>query len=266
MKPFRFTPLALPALLLAIGGNAIAQEKTVFKVNGQGVPAAYAENLLRNQVARGAPNSPELRAAIENELLATELLAQEAKRRGLDKKADVQLEMGLMSKRILSQAAINDLLKDTKITESELKAAYEQAVSQQAGRQEFKVSHVLLETDAAARDVIARLDKGEKIASMVKLSKDPGAQREGGTVDLGWNMPNNFVPPFAAALARLTKGKHSSEPVKTEFGYHVIYLEDTRTPTPPPFEQVKGQIQESLLRQRIDGFVRDLRSKAKITQ
>lgn len=266
MKPLRFTHLVLPALLMAIGSHAVAQEKTIFKVNGQGVPAAYADTILRNQVARGAQNSPELRGAIENELLATELLAQEAKRRGLDKKPEVQIEIGMMSKRILSQAAINDQLKDVKITEADLKAAYEQAISQQAGRQEFKVSHVLLETEAAAREVIARLDKGEKIASMIKLSKDPGAQREGGSVDLGWNMPNNFVPPFAAALARLTKGKHTTEPVKTEFGYHVIYLEDTRTPTPPPFEQVKGQIQESLLRQRVDALVRDLRTKAKITQ
>lgn len=266
MTPLRFARIAIPALLLTVGASAVAQEKTLFKVNGQSVPTAYADLLLNNQINQGAQNSPELRAAIEQRLLQIELLSQEAKRKGLDKRPDVITTLGLSTRQLLADAAVSDLLKDVKISEAELKAAYEQAISQQAGRQEFKVSHVLLDTEAAARDIIARLDKGEKIASMAKLSKDPGAQRDGGSVDLGWNMPNNFVPPFAAALARLSKGKHTSEPVKTEFGFHVIYLEDTRTPIPPPFEQVKGQIQESMMRQRVDALVRDLRSKAKITQ
>ena len=252
----KLATLTIASLLAA---PALAADKPLATVNGQAISAVQADNLLRNQLARGAKDSPELRNAIQNQLISVELLAQEAKKRGLDKSPAVQTQLAMINKEILSQAIINDTLGKQPIGEADVKAEYDRAVSRGAIGKEFLVRHILVETEDEAKTIIKKLNKGDKFADLAKGTKDVGSAANGG--ELGWNQPGNFVQPFAEAMTKLSKGQYSSEPVKTEFGYHVLLVEDARTPS---YDQLKQQIYKFLVDQRIDSLVRDLRSKAKI--
>lgn len=256
----RRTPQILAVLMLAVAAPfAFAADKPLATVNGQAISAAQADNLLRNQLARGAKDSPELRNAIQNQLISVELLAQEAKKRGLDKSQGVQLQLSMVTKEILSQAAIGDTLSKQPISEADIKNEYDQAVARGVIGKEYLVRHILVESEDEARSIIKKLGKGDKFADLAKGTKDVGSAANGG--ELGWNAPGNFVQPFAEAMTKLSKGQYSTEPVKTEFGYHVLQVEDARNPT---FEQLKPQIYKFMVDQRVDALVRDLRSKAKI--
>ena len=130
------------------------------------------------------------------------------------------------------------------------------------GDREYKARHILVEKEEEARDIIARLKKGEKFEDLAKQSKDPGSRDKGG--DLDWSVPANYVKPFADALTKLEKGKFTDAPVKSDFGWHVILLEDSRAFTPASLDELKPQITQSIQRQMVDQHVQDLRSKAKV--
>lgn len=255
------------ALLLGalISLPAVAAEKAksaaVATVNGVAIPQTVANAFLAEQEAQGTPDTPELKSAIREELIRRELLAQEAKKMGLDKKPDVAAQADLAKQAIFIRAFIQEFVKKNPISEEQIKAAYDRLKAQMGGT-EYKVRHILVEKEDDAKAIIVNLKKGTKFEELAKQSKDPGSKEKGG--DLGWTSTANFVKPFGDAVAALPKGKYTETPVKTDFGYHVILVEDSRPLTPPPFDQVKVQLGQRLQQEQIQTLVNDLRAKAKV--
>ena len=245
-----------------LSANAMAQKAApAVIVNGTSVPQTLADAFIAEQKAQGAQEGPELRAAVREELVRREILTQEAKKKGLDKKPEIASQMGLASQAVLIRAFIQDYIKNHPVSEAQLKKDYEQIKSQLGGK-EYKARHILVETEAEAKVLLDKLKKGEKFEDLAKQSKDPGSKDNGG--DLGWSNPSNYVKPFAEALIKLEKGKLTEAPVKSDFGWHIIQLDDTRPLTPPAFEQVKPQLQQRAQQQVVEGLLKDLRAKAKV--
>jgi peptidyl-prolyl cis-trans isomerase C len=251
------TVLSAPAL----AADAAPKGKPVATVNGKAIPQNLYDAFAAEQKAQGAADSPELQNAIKEELVRREILAQEAVKKGLDKKGDVAAKMDLARQAVLIQAYLTDYVKANPINEEKLKAEYD-AIKTQLGSTEYKARHILVDKEEDAKAIIAKLGKGEPFAELAKQSKDPGSKDSGG--ELGWSSPKSYVKPFADALQSLKKGEVTKEPVKTDFGYHVIQLEDTRPLNPPPFEQVKPQLQQRASQQQVEQLVKELRAKAKV--
>jgi peptidyl-prolyl cis-trans isomerase C len=256
----------LAALLIAgaiVSAPALAAEKgkAIATVNGQPISQTVFNAFTAEQQAQGTPDSPELKDAIKEELVRREILAQEAKKKGLDKNPNIQGQIELAKQAVLIRAFLSDYVKAHPISEAQLKAEYE-LIKTNLGSTEYKSRHVLVEKEEEAKAIIAKLDKGEKFSELAKQSKDPGSKDKGG--DLGWSSPAAYVKPFGEALTKLKKGEYTKTPVKSDFGYHVIQLEDSRPATPPPFDQVKPQLQQRASQQQIENLVKELRSKAKV--
>lgn len=250
--------LGLIAGLFIHGAVAAAPVATV---NGKAIPAERADVMVNEQRAQGAPDNQQLRDAVREELIRREVLAQEAGKKGLDKKADVQAQMDLARQAVLLRAYVQDFMKSNPITEADLKKEYD-GIKAQMGSKEYKPRHVLLETEEEAKAVIAKLRAGEKFEELAKQSKDPGSKDTGG--DLGWSNPGMFVKPFSEAMVKLEKGQYSAVPVKSDFGYHVIQLDDVREMKAPEFATVKAQLEQRLQQQKIEQHIMDLRNKAKV--
>lgn len=254
----------LAALLLAgaiVSAPAFAQSKAFATVNGQAIPQSVYDAFVAEQKAQGAPDNAELQNAVKEELIRRELLAQEAKKKGLDKKGTVPGQVELAKQAVLIRAFLTDYVKDHPISEAQLKAQYD-GIKANLGSTEYKARHVLVEKEDDAKAIIAKLDKGEKFSELAKQSKDPGSKDKGG--ELEWSSPAAYVKPFGEALTKLKKGEYTKAPVKSDFGYHVIQLDDSRPMTPPPYEQVKPQLQQRASQQQIEQLVKDLRTKAKV--
>ncbi len=254
----------LAALLIAgaiVSAPAFAEGKAFATVNGQAIPQAVYDTIIAEQKAKGISETPEMRNAIKEQLIARELLVQEAKKAKIDKKGDIQLQIEAAKQAILGNAFLSDYLRTHPISDAQLKSEYE-AIKANLGNTEYKSRHVLVEKEEDAKAIIAKLEKGEKFADLAKQSKDPGSKDNGG--ELGWSSPSAYVAPFAEALTKLKKGEFTKTPVKSQFGYHVIQLDDSRAMTPPPFEQVKPQLLQRANQQQIENLVKDLRSKAKV--
>ena len=257
----RLAALLVAGAIATVPAVAFAQGKPVATVNGQPISQNVYDAFLAEQKAQGAPDSAEVKGAVKEELIRRELLTQEAKKKGLDKKPEIQGQMELARQAILIRAYLTEYVKANPISEDQLKKDYE-AIKANLGTTEYKARHILVATEDEAKAIIARLEKGEKFSELAKQSKDPGSKDNGG--DLGWTSPGAFVKPFADALTKLKKGEYTKTPVKTDFGYHVIQLEDTRPMTPPTYEQVKPQLQQRAQQQQVEQLVRKLREGAKV--
>ncbi|HNL21654.1 MAG TPA: peptidylprolyl isomerase [Rhodocyclaceae bacterium] len=254
-------PSALAALLVAgslISAPALA-EKLV--VNGQTIPQSVFDAFAAEQKAQGAADSPELQKAIREELVRREVLSQEAKKKGIDKKPEVAGQIELARQAVLIRAFLADYVKSHPVSEDKLKKDYA-TIKGNLGSTEFKARHILVEKEDDAKAIIGRLDKGEKFAELAKQSKDPGSKDNGG--ELNWSSPSSYVKPFGEALGKLKKGEYTKQPVKTDFGYHVIQLDDSRPLNAPPYEQVKPQLQQRANAQMVEELVKELREKAKV--
>ena len=214
--------------------------------------------LLKERLAAGQPDSPELRNAIRDELNTRELLAREAKKKGLDKNADIKTQMDLASQTVLVRAQVADWAKSNPISDAALKKEYD-SIKAQLGDKEYKVRHILVDKEDEAKEIVSALQKGEKFEKLAERSKDPGSKANGG--DLDWNAPANFVKPFSDAMVKLEKGKFTTQPVQTQFGWHVIKLDDVRDAKIPTFDEVKPQLTQRLQGQHLDEYFRDLRTK-----
>lgn len=252
-------------LLLIVTAGAltanVAQAEDI-KVNGVTIPQARFDFLVKNATVRGQPDSPDLRNRIKENLITREVLAQESAKQGFDKKPDVLMQIDLQRQEVLIDAMLQDYVKAHPITEDAMKKEYEQ-VKAKSGTKEYKVHHILVETEDEAKQIIAQLKNGgnfEKIAA--DKSKDTGSKGHGGSLD--WSLASRYVPPFAQALAKLKKGQTADAPVQTQFGWHVIRLDDVRTAKFPTFEQAKPQIQQEMQKQEVNKMITDLRAKAKV--
>jgi len=250
--------LSLPGLALAQAGAASAKIATV---NGVAIPKTRVDAVVHAQEAQGQKDTPELRAAIRDRLITLEIVAQEATRKGLAKNVDTRSQIELANANILAQAYRLDYFKAHPVSDDALKAEFEK-IKSQMGDKEYKARHILVENEADAKEIIVKLNKGEKFADLAKVSKDPGSKDQGG--DLDWNQPGGFVKPFSDAMVKLEKGKYTETPVQSQFGWHVIMLEDVRPAKFPDFNEVKAGLQQRMQEAMFDKAVTDLRAKAKV--
>jgi len=259
MKLTRIVALAAGLGLAAV---ASAQEGTLAKVNGVAIPQSRADLLMKEMAAQGRPDTPEMRDAIKQELINREIVAQEAVKKGLQKRPEVATQIELQRQAVLINAYLQDYLKANPVSEDDLKKEYE-SVKASAASREYKVRHILVESEDEAKQVLAQLKKGgnfEKLAA--EKSKDQGSKGRGG--DLDWATPARYVPAFGQAITKLKKGQLSDPPVQTQFGWHVIRLDDERQAKFPAFEEAKPQIEQQLRQQTVNKAFSDLRAKAKI--
>ncbi len=259
------------AALVALGvfaQPAAAQDKAdksgaaarVATVNGVAIPKSRVDIVVRAQAQRGVPDSEGLRNEIKEQLIVREIVAQEATKKGLAKRPDVVAQTELSRQEVLWSAYIADFIKNTPVSDAQVKAEYER-VKAQRGDKEYKARHILVEKEDEAKQVVADLRKGRKFEELAKQSKDPGSKDRGGELD--WNAPGGYVKPFADALTKLQKGKYTEVPVQTQFGWHVILLEDVRDAKFPTLEEAKPQIAQALQQQQFAKQIQDLRAKAK---
>ncbi len=265
----RLTALLVTGLLLQAPLHAqeakpapkASKPGAIATVNGVAIPTARAEALLQSQLGQGQQDSEQLRAAIRNDLINREMLSQAAKKKGFDKKPEVNAQFELARQGILVNAYLQDFVNTHPVKDEAVKNEYD-AIVKAMGDKEYKARHILLEKEDEAKSIVARLQKGEKFEELAKQSKDPGNKDRGG--DLGWSHPGGYVKPFADALVKLEKGKFSATPVKTEFGWHVIQLDDIRELKHPPFDEVKPQIQQRLQQQALEKHIAELRARTKV--
>jgi peptidyl-prolyl cis-trans isomerase C len=244
-----------------MSASALAAGNAFVTVNGVAVSQNLANVFIAEQKAQGAPDSPELKKAVREELIRRELLIQEARKAGLDKKPDVAAQAEAARQAFFVRAYIQDYVKKNPITDAQLMAEFEK-IKAQLGTTEYKARHILVVTEDEAKTIIANLKKGAKFEELAKQSIDPGSKDNGG--DLGWASAGNFVKPFSDAMTALAKGQYTETPVKSEFGYHVIMLDETRPLSVPAFEEVKPRLLQQAQSQQINKMVDGLRAKAKI--
>ena len=240
---------------------ATAHGQNVARVNGVAIPQQHFDILIKNLVAQGRPDSPEMRDAIKQQMISRELMVQEAAKRGLDKNPETAARLTFSRQDILSNAYIQDVLRANPVTDDMVKKEYERIKAQ--ATKEYKTRHILVEKEDEAKDIIAQLKKGasfEKLAA--EKSNDPGSKTNGG--DLDWSMPSRFVKPFGDAMVKLKKGQVTETPVHTNFGWHVIRVDDERAAKIPGFDEAKPQVQQGLQNQAVEKAIADLRAKAKI--
>lgn len=256
-----FALTASLAAVPAFANPAAAGKSAVATVNGKAIPVSRAELLIASQVQQGQANSPELQAAVREELVRREVLSQEALKKGVEKKPEVQGQLELARQGVLIGAYLNEYARTVKISDDDVKKEYEN-IRANLGEKEYKARHILVENEAEAKGIIEKLNKGERFDDLAKVSKDPGSKERGG--DLGWANKASYVPPFAAAMTSLAKGKYTTAPVQSNFGWHVIQLDDMRELTPPPFDEVKPQILQGMRQRAVEKHILNLRAKAKV--
>ncbi|HEX6008251.1 MAG TPA: peptidylprolyl isomerase [Burkholderiales bacterium] len=250
------------AAALALGAVLVPAAAQGVKVNGKEIPQSRIDAGVKSRIAQGQPDTPELRTNVKDALVNQEIIAQEAMKKGLHKKPDVAAAIDINRQDILVNAYVQDYLEKNPVNDDTLKKEYERIKGQMGGK-EYKARHILVEKEAEAKDIISQVKKGasfEKLAA--ERSKDNGTKERGG--DLDWSVPGNFVKPFGDALAKLKKGQMTDTPVQSNFGWHVIRLDDERPFQAPPFDQVKQNLQRNMQQQMVQKMLGELRAKAKI--
>ena len=260
MKKQILTAMAAATLLAALVPAAWAQNIAI--VNGKPVPKARMDALAEQMARSGRQVPPEMAAQLKEEIIAREIFVQAAQARGMDASEDYKNQMELARQSILIRELFTDYQKKNPVTDEEIKAEYDKFAAANSGK-EYRARHILVEKQADAKAIIAQLKKGAKFEAIAKKeSKDPGSGANGGQLD--WAAPGSYVKEFSDALVALGKGKTTETPVKSQFGYHVIRLDDVRDTALPKLEEVKPQIAQQLQQQKMTKFQEDLRSKAKV--
>jgi peptidyl-prolyl cis-trans isomerase C len=248
------------ALVALLAVPALAQNLAV--VNGKPVPLARVKALQQQVEASGRPMTPEVMDQIKQELIAREVFMQEARKRGLDASEDYKNQLELARQTILIRQLFADFQKKNPVTDADIKAEYDKFVKENGGK-EYRARHILVETEADAKALIADIKKGGNFEELAKkVSKDPGSGANGG--DLDWASAGSYVPEFSNAMVKLAKGQMTDAPVKSQFGFHVIRVDDVRDAQLPKLEEVKPQIAQQLQQQKLSAYQEGLRSKAKI--
>ena len=269
--------LAVALVAGTFAAGAVAQEKAPPKkapaaaatsgkivVNGVTIPQSRIDTMNKELTASGQPNTPERAQAVKDELINREVLVQAAQKRGLDKNPEVAAQMDMARQAVLVRALFESEVKANPITDLDLQKQYED-FKKSMGENEYKVRHILVDKEDEAKAIIADLNKGGDFAKLAKeKSKDPGSKDNGG--DLDWGPSARYVKPFADAVTGMKKGQTTTTPVKTDFGYHVIRLDDVRPLKVPGFDEVKEQFRQRAQQQQIQKLVMDLRGKAKVEE
>jgi peptidyl-prolyl cis-trans isomerase C len=269
LKPARLLVLLFAAAALPVFAQNIAV------VNGKPIPSSRADVIVKQMAAQGQQDSPQLRELVKENLITQEILIQEADKLGLTDTPEAKTQLEMARQSIALRALQADFVKKNPISDSEIKAEYDRikaeydkTTSRDDGK-EYLARHILVDNEADAKAIIAKLKGGAKFEELAKQSKDPGSASKGGELD--WAKPSTYVEPFSKALVGLQKGKITETPVKTEYGYHVIKLENIRTAKAagpeekfPTLEQVKPRISEMLQQKKLQAYQEELRKKAKV--
>lgn len=259
---FKLTLVALSLAAGAVSTSAFAQNVAI--VNGKPVPSSRVDDLLKQFSAQlqGRPVTPEIRDQAKEAVISREVFMQEAQKAGLDGSDDFRNQLEIARQQLLISALMTDFQKKNPVTDADIKAEYDKFAAANGGK-EYKARHILVEQEAQATKLIADLKKGAKFEDLAKKnSKDPGSGANGG--DLDWAAPSSYVKEFSDAMVTLAKGKYTEKPVKSQFGFHIIRVDDVRDTQLPALDQVKPQISQQLQQQKLQAYQRGLREKAKV--
>lgn len=258
----KFTLSAVAAALL-ISVAPLASAQNVAIVNGKAVPTSRLDALAQQVTAStGRPLDDGLREQLKEEVILREVFMQEAAKRGVAASPEFKSQMELARQTILIRALFADWQKKNPVSDADVKAEYDKFAAANAGK-EFRARHILVEKEDEAKSIIAAIKGGAKFEDLAKQkSKDPGSGANGG--DLDWANASSYVTEFSEAMVKLDKGQMTDEPVKSQFGWHVIRVDDVRQAQLPAFEDVKGQIAQQMQQQRLQEYQESLRSKAKV--
>jgi peptidyl-prolyl cis-trans isomerase C len=234
-------------------------------VNGKPVPKARADALIKQvqgqAAAQGQQLPPDIEQRVRDKLVLDEIFTQEAEKRGLASTPEYKAQMEQARQAVLTQALLATYVKANPVTDAEIKTEYDKFKAQSAGT-EYRARHILVEKEDEAKALIAQIKAGGNFEELAKKnSKDPGSGANGG--DLDFAAPGSYVPEFSQAMVKLKKGEMTAEPVKSQFGFHIIRLDDTREAQFPPFDDVKGQLKQRMEQQRLAAFRDEIRVKAK---
>jgi peptidyl-prolyl cis-trans isomerase C len=265
MKKTFFAAGAALLLSAVLALPTVVQAQNIAIVNGKAVPKARVDAFIKQiqaqAAAQGQQLPPDLDARVRDKIVMDEIFTQEAEKRGLAATADYKVQMEQARQAVLTQALLADYAKTHSITDDDIKAEYEKFKAQTSGT-EYHAKHILLEKEDDAKAMIAQIKGGASFEELAKKnSKDPGSGANGG--DLDFAAPGSYVPEFSQAMVKLKKGEMTQEPVKTQFGYHIIMLVDTREATFPPIDDVKGQLKQRMEQQKLAAYRDEIRAKAK---
>jgi peptidyl-prolyl cis-trans isomerase C len=250
------------AIGVALATSASAQNVAI--VNGKAVPTTRMDAFVAQVVKQnqGKPMDDATRSQIREEVINREVFAQEAQKRGMDATDDFKNQIELARQSIMIREMFDDFNKKNRPTEMEVKAEYDKFAATNGGK-EFKARHILVDKEEDAKKIIADVKKGGKFEDLAKkLSKDEGSGKQGG--DLDWASAGSYVPEFSAAMVKLAKGKMTDAPVKSQFGWHVIRVDDVREGKLPPVAELKPQIEQKLMGDKMQAFQKGLRDSAKV--
>lgn len=260
MKKSIFVALAAASLMGALAPAAFGQNLAI--VNGKPIPKARLDALVQQMARAGRQIPPEAMNQFKDEVIMREIIVQDAQARGFDATEDFKTQMEISRQNILIREVVNEFQKSNPVTDAEAKAEYDKFVAANSGK-EYHARHILVEKEDEAKSIIAQIKKGAKFEAIAKKqSKDPGSGANGGELD--WAAPSSYVKEFSEAMVALGKGKMTETPVKTQFGYHIIRLDDIRDVALPKFEDVKPQVVQQLQQQKMVKFQEDMRAKARI--
>ena len=246
--------------LLAAAPWALAQNVAI--VNGKAVPLARVEALAQQVAASGRPVDDQVRAQLKEEVVLREIFMQEAQKRGVGATEEFKTQMELARQTIMIRTLFSDYQKKNPITPAAIQAEYDKFVAANGGK-EFRARHILVESEDEAKAIIKSIKGGAKFEDIAKKqSKDPGSGANGG--DLDWAAAASYVTEFSEAMVKLDKGQMTEAPVKTQFGWHVIRVDDVRQAKLPSLEEVKPQVLQQMQQQQLSEYQRNLREKAKV--
>jgi peptidyl-prolyl cis-trans isomerase C len=232
-------------------------------VNGTSIPRtdydAFLKNLLQGKPATDL--TPDQKNQVLDELITMQLVSTQAVKDGLDKDPDVAANLDVLRMRILSDAESQKFLKGKEPTDAELHAEYDSAIAAM-DKTEYHARHILVPTKEKADQLIKKIKGGAKFEDVAKAESTDNSKANGG--DLGWFTLARMVKPFSDAVKTLKKGEITPDPVQTQYGWHIIKLEDTRDVAPPPFDQVKAQVMKGVMQKKLLAYVDDLKKNAKI--
>jgi peptidyl-prolyl cis-trans isomerase C len=259
MKSSSFVVRTAIAAALALPLLAAAQNVAI--VNGKAVPKSRVDQLLQQASRSGQQLPPGADQQARDQVVLREIFAQEAERRGIGASADYRAQMELARQSILIRELFEDYRKKNPISDADAKGEYDKFKAQASGT-EYRARHILVDKEDEAKALIAQIKGGAKFEDLAKKnSKDPGSGEKGG--DLDFAKPDSYVPEFSAALTKLKNGEMTDTPVKSQFGYHIIKLEETREAQFPSFDDVKGQLKQRMEQTKLQEYQESLRKAAK---
>lgn len=265
----RHTKIALVAILSGLSLTAQAQSLpagAVATVNGEPISQTMYEQNLRANLAQGLKDTPQLRQTIKDELINRELMAQQAEKLGLDKTPEGKLQLKQLRENLLVEMLLAQTLQQNPITEDEVRADYNRQVSQLSqagGMQQYKISVIVVPSEAEAKDIVSRLNRGISFAALAKERSIDGSKTNGGLV--GWVLPNQVNPTLGEVMVKLNKGAFAG-PIATGEGWNIVKVDEKRPFKTPSLEESKNGIVQLLIQQRRAQLINQLRAEGKVVQ